>query len=484
MSKNTYFYMAFIAVIFLVLYFIISGTSPKQTINNNPDITNTPNSDLKTITNTTLIHKENLTPTSTKNSQDKIIKPAINLIKIQTTPTPTPTDIVNKNTAFFGFTRGQILSDADITHIIKLYHQQDSSDIPEIGHTELAYKWSERGLTINIIDNTEIHSFTIVNNIKDDQLLFDSISNEYIEFKLIFPWRVIEEYSIHDPYINNTPSFNFNDNNLKKCIRKKLKIDKSTIPSRDQMLSLHTLNCSKISDLSGIESWKHLIKLSISGTDNLDISPLSKVENLGHLRLRGEFNFDANVFLKHKSLKFLSVHNNKTTNLNALVSIPNLRHLELNNNQISNLDFVKNFKRLETLTIKNNPIDSKKSITFSNSIRFLELNNVPSLSFELVTWPTYLNKFKATHNNLSNIDWFPKLNHLSSVNLNNNQLSGVSSIFKNTNIKLLNLNNNQIRHLTGIGQLSNLKRLNITKNSLDCDSLQLEPHINISCSKN
>ena len=143
MSKNTYFYMAFIAVIFLILYFIISGSSPKQTINNNP-----------VITNTTFIHKDYIfnrfyQQSILSESQDlnKLNTISLNIKKLK----EKKQDKLKKaallksgDNKFYGYTRGQNLTDEDIINITTRHFKKTANYIPKMQDRNLNYQWSKK----------------------------------------------------------------------------------------------------------------------------------------------------------------------------------------------------------------------------------------------------------------------------------------------------------------------------------------------------
>jgi len=386
---------------------------------------------------------------------------------------------------FYGHSLGQHLTDDNIRFIAKQEYRSSSNYIPDIENGEFNYQWSEQGLTINIINGNATATFLVQHKTKDNQLLYDSVANKYIERKLIFmPWRISEELVDNNPYQNIYPTFNFSDDNLSKCILKNLKtkanLKNKEHPTRDQMLSLASLSCSNISNLDGIESWNHLLKLNISGTNALDLTPLSKLTNLGHLSLRGDINIDASIFENHPSIKFLSIKKSTVSNLNTLKSIKQLKELKFDNNNITDLSFLNGFDSIDTLSIKNNPIDSKYKIDFSNNIQSLELINVGELSFDKAKWPLYIRSL-TIKNNLPHISWFPELNTLSTVNLSNNQLLDISPLLNSPFITSLSINNNKLTHLAGINQLTKLRKLKVNNNELDCNSLVLEQNIKLSC---
>ena len=161
---------------------------------------------------------------------------------------------------------------------------------------------------------------------------------------------------------------------------------------------------SAISSLRGIEKFKNLTTLDLSGHQLSDITQLKDLNNLTNLNLG----------------------DNQISDITSLKNLNNLTELQLHNNKITDISSIKDLTKLTYLVLDFNG----------------EISNITSL--KNLTNLTYLG---LGENKISDITSLKNLNKLTEIHLNGNQISDVTPLKDLTNLKNLWLTKNQIQNL-------------------------------------
>lgn len=253
-----------------------------------------------------------------------------------------------------------------------------------------------------------------------------------------------------------------------------------------------------IADLTGIESFKNIIKLSCSNNDivSLDLSENKKLESIvcNNNKLTS-INVSENVKLQFiqagfNRLKVIDVSNNIL-----------LKYLNLQFNQLESINLTENLN-LEQLSVGSNYNISTLDVTQNTLLNSLNCgsNNLSSID---LSNNTKLNHLSVYSNNLSNLDVTNngKLyrleamgNDLSSLNLANNiwlntlrcegnKLSSIILPDEDSKLRWLDLSGNKLRELN-VSRYTNLGDLNISNLDSQLDGDNKIKILDVSNNKN
>jgi len=219
-----------------------------------------------------------------------------------------------------------------------------------------------------------------------------------------------------------------------------------------------------ISDLTGIEGFRDLLNLDLSG-NNLSFVDLSRNKVLRNVNLSGN-QFESIDLTKNIELESLKIDNNFLTELDVTKNIE-LSTLQLDENNLSEID-VSNNIGLGYLTLINNSltyIDVRNNIKLSN-LR-LDRNEINEID---VKKNINLKRLSLSYNNITSID-VSKNKVLEILNVNFNKLSKIN-IYLNTNLNSLRVSNNKLDDL----DVTN----NLDLTTLDISNTGLAPAIDVS----
>ena len=219
-----------------------------------------------------------------------------------------------------------------------------------------------------------------------------------------------------------------------------------------------------ISDLTGIEGFRDLLNLDLSG-NNLSFVDLSKNKVLRNVNLSGN-QFQSIDLTKNIELESLKIDNNYLTELDVSKNIE-LSTLQLDENNLSEID-VSNNIGLGYLTLINNSltkINVRNNLKLSN-LR-LDRNEISEID---VKKNVNLKRLSLSYNNISSID-ISKNRVLQILNLNFNKLSKIN-VYLNTKLNSLRVSNNKLDNL----DVTN----NLDLTTLDISNTGLAPAVDVS----
>tara|TARA_B100000963_G_scaffold12851_1_gene9923 strand:+ start:540 stop:2480 length:1941 start_codon:yes stop_codon:yes gene_type:complete len=219
-----------------------------------------------------------------------------------------------------------------------------------------------------------------------------------------------------------------------------------------------------ISDLTGIEGFRDLLNLDLSG-NNLSFVDLSKNKVLRNVNLSGN-QFKSIDLTKNIELESLKIDNNYLTELDVSKNIE-LSTLQVDENNLKEID-VSNNIGLGYLTLINNSltkIDVRNNLKLSN-LR-LDRNEISEID---VKKNINLKRLSISYNNISSID-ISKNKVLEILNLNFNNISKIN-IYLNINLNSLRISNNKLDDL----DVTN----NLDLTTLDISNTGLAPAIDVS----
>ena len=219
-----------------------------------------------------------------------------------------------------------------------------------------------------------------------------------------------------------------------------------------------------INDLTGIEGFRDLLNLDLTG-NNLSFVDLSKNKFLRNVNLTGN-KLETIDLTKNIELESLKIDNNFLKEIDVGKNVE-LLTLQLDGNNLSAIDVTNNIG-LGYLTLINNSlteINVRNNLKLSN-LR-LDRNKINEIN---VKFNINLKRLSLSHNNLSSID-LKKNKVLEILDLNYNNISKIN-VYLNTNLISLKIANNKLDDI----EVTNNLRLT----SLDISDTGLAPAIDVS----
>lgn len=257
------------------------------------------------------------------------------------------------------------------------------------------------------------------------------LSNTYIKLILV-AIIIVCAFSIfqYENYMD-TNAIKFKDANFEKLVRRTINKPKGHIFKKDLENikkiqanfgnPLATLNGNityKITDLDGIQYFKHLEIIYLSGHNISDISPLSVLSNLKYLDI---------------SL------NRQLTDISPLSKLSNLEYLDISSiKELNDISALSKLNKLEYLDAIDNKIKDVSPLATLSNIKTLRLSI----------------------NEIEDISSLNKLSSLTNLQLGSNKIKNVSPLRNMTNLKVLQLEKNPIDDFS---PLDNLKSAEIRK---------------------
>ena len=141
---------------------------------------------------------------------------------------------------------------------------------------------------------------------------------------------------------NNSPQVKIPDANLAAAVRQELGLAASTPITEQVMQRLTTLGAParEITNLTGLEHAKRLVRLDLWENQIQDVSPLLNLTQLQQLHLQA----------------------NRITDIKAFAGLTELRYLHLWGNQIRDISVLANLTKLESLLLAGNPIQDNSPL--------------------------------------------------------------------------------------------------------------------------
>jgi Leucine-rich repeat (LRR) protein len=151
-------------------------------------------------------------------------------------------------------------------------------------------------------------------------------------------------------------------------------------PSSDIMLSdlrqhdAFSANDAGISDLSGMEHWKTLWALGLTGNAVTNLSPLSGLTNLTNLGLNGNGLSDLAPLATLSKLNSLGLVANHVSDLSPLSSLTTLTAIGLTDNDVANIGPLSTLVNLEFIQLRTNEVVDISALAGLAKLRKLDLS--------------------------------------------------------------------------------------------------------------
>ena len=210
----------------------------------------------------------------------------------------------------------------------------------------------------------------------------------------------------------------------------------------------------RIKDLSGIENFTKLKRLTLDSNLITDLTPLSNLD-LTELNIRKNKDLtDISIVQNFEKLVQLTAEdcNISQDNIDPISKCTNLTKLSLGNNpNINDISKLKSLTKLQRIWIGRTSITSLDVLKDLTTLKELTCNynrNIKSLDF--IKNLTNLEGLSLCGCSISDITPLSNLTNLTTIRLDDNNISDISVISKLTKLKALNLSNNHISNSTSV----------------------------------
>ncbi len=258
------------------------------------------------------------------------------------------------------------------------------------------------------------------------------------------------------------------DANLRKAVRKALKIATNENFSQEQVATLTKLTAEKkrISNITGLEHATNLEKLELRRNQIVDVGPLEGLTELTELMIGHNNISDITALENLTQLMYLGLAENEISDVSTLDSLTNLKDLWLRDNNISDITALEDLTKLTRLNLEENEISDVTALESLTNLKELWIvdNNVSVVtSLGNLTKLTYLS---LKENGISSITSLGNLRNLKELWMRGNNISDITALGSLTKLTHLSLRENEVSDITALGSLRNLKDLWLQENSI------------------
>jgi hypothetical protein len=225
-----------------------------------------------------------------------------------------------------------------------------------------------------------------------------------------------------------------------------------------------TLSGSDELDITGIETLVHLEELDLSGNSIVNLHHINQLVSLKELNLNNNLLSDLSPLATMTNLTALFLSNNMITDVDSLGTLPNLQRLYLSRNQISAFNTVSRFPQLKELDLSYNGLSTVNG--FNNpeliDLRITDTTLTNLDGFEGLIHSLLLNELHLSQNDLNDVCGIANVTTIEYLYLATNQITDISCLSPLVNLKHLGLVNNEISDITVLTNFVNLERFELS----------------------
>lgn len=306
--------------------------------------------------------------------------------------------------------------------------------------------------------------------------------------------------------ITSYTTVQFKDTDLENLVRKLLSKPSGDILECDvEDISLLNVPSLHIKNLAGLEHFKSLTYLNISGNSISDLSPLGNLTKLSELYIeknpvwesytQGKAILDyapiIDIYVKLSKKDFtlpvqfldknlenvirkkiqklfgeiilddlvniteLDASGQGITDLTGIQNLLNLTQLNLSNNNIRGLEPLSKLSKLKTLILHSNTIDNISSLCDLTSLETLDLYNNKIVNLSSIDKLVRLKRLSLWKNKISSITNFKYMPGLEVLVLSDNNVSSIAPLMNLNNLKELYIGGNPIENFEPVRKLCN-----------------------------
>ncbi|MEA1993122.1 MAG: leucine-rich repeat domain-containing protein [Euryarchaeota archaeon] len=226
-----------------------------------------------------------------------------------------------------------------------------------------------------------------------------------------------------------------------------------------------SLDNNEISDISPLSDLTNLTKLSLDNNEISDISPLSDLTNLEELYLHGEIS-DISPLADLTNLKRLYLESKNLYDISPLSNLTNLEELYLSGDAVSDISSLANLTSLERLYLGDNSLSDLSPLSNLTNLTELRLSGDAIHDITSLADLTNLLKLDVDFCAISDISPLTGLTNLVELSLDNNEISDLSPLANLTSLERLYLGDNNISDLSPLANLTNLETLRLWGNNI------------------
>ena len=233
-----------------------------------------------------------------------------------------------------------------------------------------------------------------------------------------------------------------------------------------ETLSVLPASDRDISDLSGLEYARNLIRLVLNDNAITDVGQLAVLTKLADLQLGNNQIDDVSSLAALTDLTDLRLGNNQISDVSPLADLTNLIRLELFSNEISDLTPLTTLANLTDLRLSTNEINDVSPLANLTKLTRLELfsNQINNLS--RLADLSNLTDLQLANNRVSNLSPLSALTNLTELRLSGNEINDLNALESLTNLETLELSANIISDLSPLAGLTNLTTLELSANQI------------------
>lgn len=325
-------------------------------------------------------------------------------------------------------------------------------DIRGLSNQEARFVLEEKGIVVKevydyseaIEKNDVVSQSTVTSVLSENQLVVITVSNGSSEI------------------------VRFNDINLEERVKEVLELKEEEEIRRGDIVDIVSFDANElgIGDLTGMEYFRDLELLSLSGNRISNISVLKSLDKLKTLDLSSNSINTFKVNGAFDSLETLNLNGNTIPSLELSNSLNNLKTLDVRNNVLSKIEITNSLNETESFLFSNCYTEEFiASDSFANLV-YIDGSSNKLTNIKAISDITNLKTIDFASNKVIELPDFGQMSNLESLDLSENNLTTVSFVSENKYMKELNLKGNDIDEIVSIEGMVNLKKLDLTLNKL------------------
>lgn len=260
----------------------------------------------------------------------------------------------------------------------------------------------------------------------------------------------------------------FKDPAVEAALREALQVGSSKVLYTDELWDITEFTMpADAKSYADLALLPYLRSLSVTATEDLDLSVLSKLTALETLELSGcRLNEEELTAIgKLTNLRKLTLTGCGVSSITTLSGLTNLEELDLSNNTVRNISALSSMTALKQLNLSSNALTDLSSLSALSALTQLDVSYNSLSNLDSISTLTALTSLNASHNQLTSIS-LGNLALLTQLDVSYNSIVDVSSLAVCTKLSDLNLSNNALTDISTLNTLAALSVLNFSHNQV------------------
>ncbi|EUJ29556.1 InlB B-repeat-containing protein [Listeria cornellensis] len=218
--------------------------------------------------------------------------------------------------------------------------------------------------------------------------------------------------------------------------------------------------------MKGLENFKNLTRLSFTGGDVQDYSPLKELHKLSNLSL-GKFNsMNLDCIKELTQLEYLSIYDSPIIDISDLSNLKSVRNLAVLKTQVKDISVMNQMPSLGYVRFEGNQIEELPTLQNSNQIYYLSLNQNKIKSVEGLKGLDALIRLSIMDNQIETLAPLRGLTGLQELIAMRNKIQTMEGINEMTGLQELSLTNNELTEVMPVTNLTALKKFSVAVNHI------------------